>query len=326
MNQHDLLKFSHWLSILSAVVVLGFVGCLIILSNPNSIENLFVKKRITATIKDSLWRAPDTLLIPKTKQGELIRYGRNLIAHTAKYLGPKGSVKQISNGMNCQNCHLDAGTRAFGNNYASVAATYPKFRARSGSIESIEKRVNDCIERSLNGIAIDSLSREMRAMVAYISWLGKDVVKGNKANGSGLIDLTFLDRAADATKGQVLYAQKCVTCHGKNGEGLKRMDGIEYLYPPLWGEHSFNVGAGLYRISNLAKYLYANMPLGATFYEPQLTSEEAWDIAAYVVSLERPINNFPHDWPKVESKPVDHPFGPYADNLTEKQHKFGPFK
>jgi thiosulfate dehydrogenase len=326
MNQHDLLKFSRWLSILSVVVVLGFVGCLYLLSNPTSNENLFVKKGIIATPEDSLWIAPDTLLIPKKKQGELIRYGRDLIAHTAKYLGPKGSVKQISNGMNCQNCHLNAGTKPFGNNYGSVAATYPKFRARSGSIESIEKRVNDCIERSLNGIAIDSLSREMRAMVAYISWLGKDMVKGNKAKGSGLIDLTFLDRAADPTKGQVLYEQKCLTCHGKKGEGLKRMDGIEYLYPPLWGEHSFNVGAGLYRISNLAKYMYANMPLGATFYEPLLTNEEAWDIAGYVVSLERPKKTFPHDWPKIESKPIDHPFGPYSDNLTEKQHKFGPFK
>ncbi len=275
---------------------------------------------------DSLWKAPDTLSIPTTNEGDLVRYGRNLIAHTAKYLGPRGSVKQISNGMNCQNCHLDAGTKPFGNNYGSVAATYPKFRARSGGVESIEKRVNDCIERSLNGIAIDSLSREMRAIVAYINWLGKKVPKGKKAKGSGLIDLTFLQRAADPRIGGIAYEQKCVTCHGENGGGVKKASGVEYLYPPLWGKNSFNVGAGLYRISNLAKYIYANMPLGATFYEPQLTSEEAWDIAAYVVSLERPIKNFPHDWPKVESKPVDHPFGPYADNLTEKQHKFGPFK
>jgi thiosulfate dehydrogenase len=68
------------------------------------------------------------------------------------------------------------------------------------------------------------------------------------------------------------------------------------------------------------------MPVGATFYEPQLTQDEAWDIAAFVVSLERPIKKFPHDWPKIASKPIDHPFGPFADNLTERQHKFGPFR
>src|SRR5258708_3287515 len=82
-----------------------------------------------------------------------------------------------SNGMNCQNCHLEAGTKFFGNNYSAVASTYPKLRERSGTIESIEKRVNDCIERSLNGKAIGNDSKEMRAFVAYIKWVGKDVEK-----------------------------------------------------------------------------------------------------------------------------------------------------
>jgi len=326
MNQQDLIKFSRWITLLSVLVLISFALSIFVISNPTVIHKKFVKKEVVINPTDTLWKAPDTLSISKTEQGKLIRYGRDLIAHTAKYLGPNGSVKQISNGMNCQNCHLDAGTRPFGNNYGSVTSTYPKFRARSGGIESIEKRVNDCLERSLNGNSLDSLSREMRAIVAYIYWLGKDVTKGKTASGSGLFKLAFLNRAADSTKGQLLYEQKCVTCHGKNGEGLKTASGIEYLYPPLWGKNSFNVGAGLYRISNFANYIYANMPLGATFYEPQLTQEEAWDTAAYVVSLERPVKKFPGDWPKIASKPIDHPFGPFDDNLTERQHKFGPFK
>ena len=36
------------------------------------------------------WRAPDELLIPKGKNGEMIHYGQELLAHTAKYFGPKG--------------------------------------------------------------------------------------------------------------------------------------------------------------------------------------------------------------------------------------------
>jgi thiosulfate dehydrogenase len=31
------------------------------------------------------------------------------------------------------------------------------------------------------------------------------------------------------------------------------------------------------------------------------------------------------DWPDISKKPFDHPFGPYADNFPEKQHKFGPY-
>jgi thiosulfate dehydrogenase len=281
---------------------------------------------IRTGIDQQLWHAPDSTNIPNNELGEQIRYGKKLIAHTARYLGPKGSVLQISNGMNCQNCHLNAGTKPFGNNYGSVASLYPRLRARSGGLESIEKRVNDCIERSLNGKRLDSLSREMRAIVAYISWVGKDVPKGKKANGSGLFEMAYLNRSADSTNGKALYASNCAACHGNKGEGLKRSNGIDYVYPPLWGENSFNVSAGLYRISNFAKYIYANMPLGASHDNPLLTEEESWDIAAYVLSLPRPEKTFAADWPKIETKPVDHPFGPYADSFNEHQHKFGPFQ
>lgn len=276
-----------------------------------AIAGLFVK----------YWEAPDTTLITD----EAVRYGRQLIIHTSEYLGPNGKVKSISNGMNCQNCHLDAGTKIFGNNYSAVASTYPKFRARSGSIETIEKRVNDCIQRSLNGKPLDSLSREMRAIVAYFKWLGKDVPKGKKPDGSGLVELAYPERAADPEKGKASFAVKCISCHGLDGQGRKNAEGNGYTYPPLWGEHSYNTGAGLYRLSRFAGYVYANMPQGATHLRPLLTEEEAWDIAAYVNSQPRPEKDLLGDWPDISKKPVDHPFGPYADSFSELQHKYGPF-
>jgi len=94
------------------------------------------------------WRAPDTTGIPSDALEKQIRYGRMLIANTAAYFGPNGTLAHQSNGMNCQNCHLDAGTKPYGNNYSAVASTYPKFRERSGRTESIYKRVNDCFVRS----------------------------------------------------------------------------------------------------------------------------------------------------------------------------------
>src|SRR5438309_50132 len=196
--------------------------------------------------------APDTAGIPKTKDGELVRYGRELIAHTSKFLGPKGEVSRISNGMNCQNCHIDAGTVPFGNTFFAVAATYPKFRARSGKIESIEFRINECLERSLNGLKLDSQSKEMRAMVGYIKWLGKDVKKDTKREGVGTEELPFLDRPADAEKGRAIFIYRCQNCHGKNGEGMLASDSTSYLYPPLWGKNSYTVSAGMYRLSRLA--------------------------------------------------------------------------
>lgn len=274
----------------------------------------------------SYWTAPDIGTIPDSENKKQIQYGRDLIAHTSKYLGPKGSVMQISNGLNCQNCHLQAGTVVFGNNYGSVASTYPKLRSRSGKVENIYKRVNDCFERSLNGSAIDTGGREMKAIFAYINFLGTNVKKGEKAPGSGFKDLAYLERAADPEKGMAVYSAKCVTCHQADGTGVFNEDKTEYVYPALWGESSYNDGAGLYRISNFAKYVKYNMPLGATYENPQLTDEEAWDVAAYVNSRTRPHINASADYPDKSKKPVDHPYGPYADNFPEKQHKYGPFK
>jgi thiosulfate dehydrogenase len=269
-------------------------------------------------------KAMDAVADPALK--EQVYYGRELIAHTAKYLGPNGSVLQITNGQNCQNCHLQAGTMTFGNNYGSVASTYPKFRARSGSTENIYKRVNDCFERSLNGKALDTTSKEMQAIVAYINHIGSNVSKGEKAVGSGLKDMVFLDRAANPEMGKTVYETKCQSCHQANGEGVLNPDKIEYSFPPLWGKHSFNDGAGLYRLTSFAKYIKYNMPLGVTHENPQLNDEEAWDVSAYILSQPRPHLAVPKDWPDISKKPIDHPFGPYSDNFTEKQHKYGPFK
>ena len=287
--------------------------------------------KLTGNIErsDSTWVGP-SLYIDNSILGEereLIIYGQDLIAHTSKYLGPKGSVAQITNGMNCQNCHLQAGAKAWGNNFAAVFSTYPKFRDRSGQIETIYKRVADCMERSLDGTAVDSNSREFKAIYAYIKWLGQAVEKGKKPHGSGIEKLAFLDRAADPQKGQIVYAAQCQSCHGVNGAGQLTLDGLEYAYPPLWGPNSYNDGAGLYRISNFAGYVKNNMPYLLTSHEnPKLTEAECWDVAAYVNSQSRPHKDQSKDWPKFEKKPLDFAFGPYADSFSEIQHKYGPFK
>jgi thiosulfate dehydrogenase len=282
-----------------------------------------VSKSESAT--NSFWQAPDTSSLAMNKDREQILYGRALIANTALYLGPSGSVAHLGNGMNCQNCHLDAGTKPFGNNYSATASTYPKFRERSGKTEDLNKRINDCFERSLNGKGLDTMSKEMQAMKAYIIWLGKDVKKGEKPKGAGIEDLAYLDRAADPMQGKKSFMTKCISCHGEDGQGKPSTDGKTYIYPPLWGIHSYNTGAGLYRITRLAGYIKNNMPLGASIESPQITNEEAWDIAAFLNSQERPTGMIEKDWPDIRNKPVDQPFGPYAETYSETQHKYGPF-
>lgn len=291
-------------------------------NNAQVIKDLY---RNVSQKTDNFWTLPDSTSIPRDEAGNLIRYGRELIEHTALYLGPQGKLMNVSNGLNCQNCHLNAGTKPFAANYSAVASNYPKFRRRSGIVEGFEKRVNDCFERSLNGKGLPHDSREMKAIVAYLKWIGKDVPKGVTPHAAGLVPLPLLNRKADPINGRDHYLKHCASCHGKSGEGLKNENKIEWKYPPLWGANSYNTGAGLFRISKFAGFIKANMPYGVTYDNPVLTDEEAWDIAAFVNSMPRPHRNFPNDWPDISDKPMDHPFGPYADHLSAETHKYGPF-
>ena len=80
------------------------------------------------------------------------------------------------------------------------------------------------------------------------------------------------------------------------------------------------------RLITIANFVHYNMPHGADYLNPQLTNEQAWDVAAYVLSQPRPQRvGLAKDFPDLLSKPVDAPYGPYADGFSEKQHKYGPF-
>lgn len=305
----------------AVVLTLGIVVGAVILYKllPDPVKPVIEKEDPLA------WYPPSIYSLVNSPESDLVLYGRELILHTAKYFGPRGNLSKISNGMNCGNCHLDAGSRPYGNSFAAVAANYPKFRNRSGKVESVEFRINECFERSLNGKMIDTSGREMRAMVAYIKWIGKDVQKKIVPKSSGVPKIEILNRAADPVNGRQVYVSKCLRCHGAGGEGMLSPDSTEYSYPPLWGKNSYNVSAGLYRISSLAGFVKYNMPYTLTQTEPQLSDEDVWDVSAYICAQQRPEKFFTQDWPKIETKPFDHPFGPFADTFSEARHKFGPF-
>ena len=186
---------SWWRPVLAGVLILAVLFTIFLFRS-------FQSKKPAGPIK---WHPPDASLLPLSAEGDMIRYGRDLISTTAKYLGPKGSLASLTNGMNCQNCHLDGGTRSFGNNFAVVASSYPYYKDRSGKLESIEFKIKDCMERSMNGTSMDSNSKEMKAMVAYMKWVGKDVSKSVSPEGTGPTRIPFIARAADPGLGKTIY-------------------------------------------------------------------------------------------------------------------------
>jgi thiosulfate dehydrogenase len=181
------------------------------------------------------------------------------------------------------------------------------------------------MQRSLNGKILDSTSYEMKALVAYIKWTGNTFSNNNPAPGTGTPEPAYLKRAADSVAGHNIYAMHCGRCHGEAGEGTPVPGTNGYQYPPLWGNGSFTMNAGMYRLSRLAGFIKYNMPFDSAKLGFNLQDTEAWDVAAYIASKPRPVKQFPSDWPDISKKPFDHPFGPYADPFSEIQHKYGPF-
>lgn len=257
-------------------------------------------------------------------------YGRQLIANTAELLGPDHpdpDRRFISSRLNCGSCHLATGTEPGTLTLLQTDDHYPRFSGRAGEMTDIEDRINECMQRSMNGRPLPMDSPEMIAIASYLRSLGAQYQASGASQRTAQEPPPFKtpNRAADLTNGETVFGTRCRICHGADGEGLlasaDRRKG--YLFPPLWGPDSFNDGAGLHRVLTAARFIKARMPLG----EPTLTDDEAFDVAAFINSKPRPrMSNLENDYPDRSLKPVDNPYGPFADDFPLEQHRFGPFQ
>ena len=61
--------------------------------------------------------------MPGGKYGEAVRYGRELVLHTAYYIGPNGiNGRYTGNKMNCTNCHQEGGTKPYSFNLEIIVS------------------------------------------------------------------------------------------------------------------------------------------------------------------------------------------------------------
>jgi thiosulfate dehydrogenase len=264
--------------------------------------------------------------------GVLVRRGRDLITATYARIGPEVSdpgKRYAGNNLSCSNCHLSAGTKKFGLPIFGLFQLFPQYSARLGAEITIEDRVNSCMLRSMNGRELPNDGPEMQAIIAYIRFLSSGVPPGQRLPGLGAGAMPELKRAANPVRGKASYSRYCLDCHSADGSGIRRSlpaTDLGYAVPPLWGSDSFNDGAGMARLITAANFVHFNMPHGADYLNPQLSVEQAWDVAAYMISQPRPSKaGLDKDFPDRLLKPVDAPYGPYADGFSPQQHKYGPF-
>ncbi len=275
------------------------------------------------------WTPPDIATVADDPFGRMVKYGYRLFTDTENQIGPTvadPAKRFAGNNLACKNCHLQAGTQPYAMPMTGAWGQFPQYRPREGAVTTLETRINGCMMRSMNGRALPLASREMIAFASYIRWLSAGVPAGAKLVGAGTLKIEMPARAADPARGAQVYSQTCAVCHGAGGQGQRAEAGPGYQFPPLWGPDSFNDGAGMNRLLTAAAYVMHAMPVGTTYDAPVLTSDQAYDVMAYVQSRERPqMAQLDVDFPNRLQKPVDTPYGPYADGFSPAQHRLGPF-
>jgi thiosulfate dehydrogenase len=201
--------------------------------------------------------------------------------------------------LRCVSCHLDNGRRAFAMPWVGAYGRFPQYRSRSGQVARLEERINDCFQRSLNGRALPTEGADMRDIMSYIAWLSRGSVSGARARGTGIDSLAPLP--VDTLHGRTVFVQHCARCHALDGQGMLGR-GLVNAGPPLWGPGSFNIGAGMARLRVIAAFVHRQMP----FDRPaMMSSQDAFDVAGYVVSRPRPdFVGKERDWPNGDA-PAD---------------------
>ncbi len=215
---------------------------------------------------------------PIEKLTSIIELGEAIVEDTTTHFLSKNYV---GNGLNCTSCHLDNGKHPRAGTFLGTATAYPAWSPREERVITLEDRVLNCFMRSCNGTRPPLGSEVSVAVTAYITSLSQGMpVKMNSERpiGPGAIkQLSMKSNQADINRGASLYASRCAECHQRDGQGDKDN-------PPVWGDRSYNDGAGLSSVDNLAAWLKVAMPLD----EADLTDSQAIDIAAYVNSQKRP--------------------------------------
>jgi thiosulfate dehydrogenase len=234
--------------------------------------------------EDQLVHIPPTMedledadIHPELKR--VIRRGYDLFTNTQQLRG-----KNVFNNMNCSSCHLGAGRVPFSAPIWPAAVTLPDYRGKNGHVNNLEERIAGCFAYSMNGKPPAYGSDDMVALATYHTWLASGVEMYPKQSiyGRGFPAPERPGKLSYAN-GERLFQEQCAVCHQEDGSGL-RVDG-QTVYPALWGNNSNNWGAGMVRIFTAAGFIKNNMPLGQPH---SLSDQQAWDIAYYMNSQERP--------------------------------------
>lgn len=232
---------------------------------------------------------------PEGEIGKLVKTGEDILNNTDTHPLTKDLV---GNKLQCKNCHLQGadgkpGTADGISSFIGTAAAFPAWSKREKTVQTLQDRSNNCFMRSMNGKRPIIDTEASMAIAAYITWLSEGIPMKMNHKGPWSEHNTKLypknvkkfkaiqkkATHANYVNGEKIYASKCASCHGANGEG------ITGAFPPLWGKNdkgewlAYNTGAGMSKIDKAAAWVQSNMPLnqGGT-----LSDQDTADVVLYM--------------------------------------------
>lgn len=222
---------------------------------------------------------PPADAIPEGPFGDAVRRGQDIFLHTGKF-----ASQYVGNSLNCASCHMDAGRQPGASPMWAAYVLYPAYRAKNGHVNTLAERLQGCFRFSMNGKMPPADSQTIVDLESYMYWMAKGAPTGAKLAGQGFPPLPEPAQEPDYVRGGKVFEQHCALCHGSHGQGQHDAAG-RMVFPALWGDESFNWGAGMHSVSTAAAFIHANMPLsrGGT-----LTGQESWDVAYFMNAHERP--------------------------------------
>lgn len=241
------------------------------------------------------WKSADRDQLPQTPElAAAIRLGQQIYNDPRTYAAP-----YVGAALACWSCHVGEGYHPGLIPLSGVAGVYPAYSARDGRIISLADRIRSCFVRSLNGSAPPDDSDVLLAMSAFLHWQSEGQPRGvdpatHWREALPPADWLAIDQL-DPRRGSMLYAERCASCHGADGQGGNNI-------PPVWGPRSYNDGAGLARVYTAAALIYQAMPATAP---GSLSRDDAQHLAAFIDAQERPVyRDWASDYPNGDI-PVD---------------------
>ncbi|NNM86502.1 MAG: extracellular solute-binding protein [Phycisphaerales bacterium] len=234
----------------------------------------------TLGVGDAGFLPPPASAMPSGHLGKMTLLGQHIFVDTQHY-----AAKYVGNSLNCVNCHLSDGREAYCAPMWAAYVAYPRYQAKAGKVVSLAYRIQECFIYSMNGKAPPATGKTITALLSYCAWLAHNAPTGVILKGRGYKKLPLPALPPSLTRGRKVFLINCMQCHSADGQG-KIVNG-QHVFPPLWGPHSYNMGAGMHKPAIAAAFIKMNMPFG---HGNTLSLQQAWDVAKYVDSHPRPAD------------------------------------